>query len=67
MSNWGELPCPKCQALNFIVFGDRLQIETECKECGELVTFVRDPWAHDAFLERIKEHRKYDPTIPGGR
>jgi hypothetical protein len=64
MPNWDELPCPKCQALNFIIFNDRMQVKTECKGCGELVVFVRDPWAHGSYLERLREHRAHDQRKP---
>jgi hypothetical protein len=64
MSNWDELPCPRCQALNFIVFNDRMQVEVECKGCAELVVFVRDPWAHGSYLERLRQHRENSPGKP---
>jgi hypothetical protein len=64
---WDDLPCPSCGAFNTITFDTLQQVEARCKGCGRYVVFVRGAWSYEHFLEKIKEHRTFDPTVPGGQ
>lgn len=64
---WDELACPECGAENVVITQDAGQyISGQCAACGKDVLFERDPW-NSRFIEKIKERRKYDPGLPGGR
>ena len=61
-----ELAFPECGAENVVIVGKLQQIPGRCKACGKDVVFVSEGWTM-RFLDKIKEHRPYDPMLPGGR
>jgi hypothetical protein len=63
----GRAPSPECEAENVVIVDTLQQIEGRCNGCGKDVVFVHHLEAVPRVIERLREHRPYDPMIPGGR